>query len=358
MAMKPQPLTHLLCLLFCLTGLSCMEEQPFKFTYSGLTPQALQDGWNLSTPEQENMSRSKLDQMFSVAHQEERFRLLRSITIIRNGNIVAETYTHDPQDIARIQNIKSATKSFTSILTGIALQRKVLDSLSQTFSTIFPEYFSNRPEKRNITIQHALTMKTGLQYNDEEHHYKFYFSDDIIDYILASPLNGPPGQQFFYCDDNPTLVSYAIQRKFGKSLAEFAREYLFSPLGITDWKWESSKTGVNFGGSNFYLKPRDMAKFGQMLLQQGKWQGQQIVDSTWIAEATKDRYANGYGYYFWLLSDLHAYCAAGHGGQYIIVVPAKNLVVVVTAWPYMQDTEWLRDNFLGTLLKDIISACR
>lgn len=94
-----------------------------------------------------------------------------------------------------------------------------------------------------------------------------------------------------------------------------------------------------------------------MLLQQGKWQGQQIVDSTWIAEATKDRYASGYGYYFWLLPDLRAYCAAGHGGQYIIVVPAKNLVVVVPAWPYMQDTDWLRDNFLGTLLKDIISAC-
>jgi CubicO group peptidase (beta-lactamase class C family) len=355
--MKQQTLTRLLFLLLCLPGLSCMEEEPYKLAYSGFTPQELQDGWSLSTPEQENMSRSKLNQVFSVAYREERFRLLRSITIIRNGNIVAESYAHDPQDIGRIQNVKSVTKSFTSILTGIALQRKVLDSLTQPFSTIFPEYFSNRPEKRNITIEHALTMKTGLQYNDEEHHYNFYFSNNIIEYVLSSPLNGPPGQLFSYSDDNPTLVSYAIQRKYGKSMAEFAREYLFTPLGITDWQWESSRDGVSFGGSNFYLKPRDMAKFGQMLLQNGKWQGRQIVDSTWIAEATRDRYANGYGYYFWLLPDLRSYCAAGHGGQYIIVVPYKNLVVVVTAWPYMQDTDWLRDNFLGTLLKDIINAC-
>jgi CubicO group peptidase (beta-lactamase class C family) len=95
-----------------------------------------------------------------------------------------------------------------------------------------------------------------------------------------------------------------------------------------------------------------------MVLQYGKWQGLQIVDSAWIAEAARIHVEEtGYGYYFWILQDLGAYYAAGHGGQCIIVVPGKNLVVVVTAWPYMTDTGWLRDNFEGTLLKDVIAAC-
>jgi CubicO group peptidase (beta-lactamase class C family) len=342
----------------CLSLFSCMEDEPFKLSYQGFAPRTLQDDWVLSTPENESMSRQKMDQMFQVAFREDRFRLLRSITIVRNGKIVAESYAVDPQDINRIQNVKSVTKSFTSILTGIALQRGYLDSLAQPFNSIFPEYFVDHPDKKNITIRHALTMRTGLQYNDEEHGYKFRFSDNVIDYILSSPLNGPPDGQFFYSDDNPTLVSYAIQRKYGRPMSDFANEFLFKPLAITDWQWESANDGINFGGSNMYLKPRDMAKVGQLLLQRGSWHGRQIVDSAWISEATKTQVQEtGYGYYFWIFGELGAYAALGHGGQSIIVVSNKNLVVVVTAWPYMTDTGWLRDNFEGTLLKDIIASC-
>jgi CubicO group peptidase (beta-lactamase class C family) len=337
-----------------------MDDEPFKIEYEGFTPREINDGWLISTPENESVDRAKLERVFNVVYREERFRLIRSVIIVRNGKIIAEAYPHDPNDIYKIQNIKSVTKSYTSILTGIALQHNYIDSLAQTFSNIFPEYFAKNPDKKDITIRHALTMQTGLQYNDEEHGYNFRFADNIIDYILTSPLNGPPGEKFFYCDDNPTLVSYAIQRKYGKSLSEFSDEFLFTPLGITEWKWEASKDGVNFGGSNLYLKPRDMAKFGQMLIQNGEWQNTQIVDSAWVVDATKAQYSEvnwwAYGYYFWIMNDLNAYDAAGHGGQEIIVVPNKNLVVIVTAWPYITDTEWLRDNFVGTLLKDIISA--
>jgi CubicO group peptidase (beta-lactamase class C family) len=354
---------HYKCACLCIVSLllfSCMEDELFKLDYEGFSPKEINDGWLLSTPEEENVSRTKLESVFDVVYREDRFRLIRSVIVARNGKIIAEVYPHDPNDIYKIQNVKSVTKSFTSILTGIALQHNYLESLSQTFSSIFPEYFAKYPEKEGIALGHALTMQTGLQYNDDEHGYHFYFSENIIDYILASPLNGPPGTKFFYCDDNPTLVSYAIQREYGKPLSEFADEFLLTPLGITEWKWEASKDGVNFGGSNFYLKPRDMVKFGQMLLQHGSWQNQQIVDSTWVAEATKAHYSEmywAYGYYFWVMNDLKAYDATGHGGQEIIIVPYKNLVVVVTAWPYITDTEWLRDNFCGTLLKDIISAC-
>ena len=103
-----------------------------------------------------------------------------------------------------------------------------------------------------------------------------------------------------------------------------------------------------------------MAKIGQMLLQNGRWNNQQIVDSAYIAEATKEQVKNyWYGYYFWTFPDtFHGiFEAAGHGGQEIIVAPNKKLVVVVTAWPYITDTEWLRDNFVGTIFMDILSAC-
>ncbi|RJP70588.1 MAG: class C beta-lactamase-related serine hydrolase [Ignavibacteriales bacterium] len=360
MVMNIRQLTNVFLFVFSFLFFPCMEDEPFKLEYQGFAPKQINDGWLLSTPEKENVNREQLENVFNIVYKEDRFKLIRSVIIVRNGEIIAESYPHDPNDIYKIQNIKSAAKSFTSICTGIALQNKYLESTSQKFSDIFPEYFTKYPDKKEITIKNALTMQTGLYYTDEDHNYDFYFSDNIVDYILSSPLNGPPGNIFFYSDDNPTLISYAIQRKFGKSLGEFANEFLFVPLGITDWKWETSKDGVSFGGTNLYLKPRDMAKFGQMLLQNGKWNGQQIVDSLWIAEATKAQYSEtywAYGYLFWILKDLKAYDAAGHGGQEIIVVPSKNLVVVVTAWPYITDTEWLRDNFTGTLLKNIISAC-
>jgi CubicO group peptidase (beta-lactamase class C family) len=359
MAMK---ITQLTAAFFFVNILfiSCMQDEPFKLNYNGFTPISLNDGWMMSTPDQENMNGQKLDDVFEVAYRDNRFRLLRSLIVIRNGKIVAEAYPHDPNDMYQIQNVKSVAKSFTSILTGIAFQQHYLDSLSQAFSSIYPEYFEKYPEKAGITIEQALTMRTGLGLHGGDHSYNLYHSDNSIEFILSKPLYSAPGKEFFYTDDNPHLISYAIQRRYGKSLAQFADQYLFSPLGITEWQWEAPKDGVSFGGTNLYLKPRDMAKFGQMLLQNGKWQDKQIVDSAWVAEATRAQYSEqywAYGYYFWIMKDLKAYDAAGHGGQEIIVVPYKNLVVVVTAWPYMTDTEWLRDNFCGTLLKDIIGAC-
>jgi len=339
---------------------ACMEDEPFKLSYAGFEPREINDGWLLSTPEKENVDRLKLERVFNTFYNENRFRLFRSLIIVRNGRIIAEVYPHDPNDIYKIQNVKSVTKSITSILTGIALKQNYLTSLNERLSDIYPEYFEKYTDKKEITIRHALTMQTGIYFINDIHYDDFYNADDITDYILSLPLNEPPGKVFRYGDGNPNLVSFAIQKRYGKSLGDFANEFLISPLNITEWKWETSKNGVGFGGTNLYLKPRDMAKIGQMLLQNGRWNNQQIVDSAYIAEATKEQVKNyWYGYYFWTFPDtFHGiFEAAGHGGQEIIVAPNKKLVVVVTAWPYITDTEWLRDNFVGTIFMDILSAC-
>jgi len=339
---------------------SCLKDEPFKLPYTGFTPPDIDDGWEISSLSAENIDSIKLDRVFRYIYREDEYYLVRSMIIVRNGKIVAEAYPHDPEDARQIQNIKSATKSFTGILTCIALQMGLLDSVNQRLSDIYPEYFINHPEKKDITIDNALTMRTGCSGQDENSGYERFFTYNSIEYALSYPWLYTRGTSFYYTDANCELISYAIQRRFGKPMSEFAREYLFEPLGISDWYWQSAKDGVTFGAANLNLKPRDMAKFGQLMLQNGKWHGKQIIDSTWVNEATRPHYTSsgwGYGYYFWIFTAEKVYWAAGHGGQTIMVVPDKNLVAVVTAWPYVQDNERWKDNFEFYLYKLVIESC-
>jgi CubicO group peptidase (beta-lactamase class C family) len=341
--------------------ISCLKDESYKLPYSGFRPADNGDGWIISSPEAENMDSIKLDRAFRYIYREDEYYLVRSMIIVRNGKIVAEAYPHDPDDISQIQNIKSDTKSFTGILTCIALQMGILDSVNQKLSDIYPECFVNHQDKKEITIEHALTMRTGISGENKDAGYERFFSDSSIEYSLSSPWLYQPGTSFYYTDANPQLISYAIQKRYGRPLSEFAREYLFEPLEIDDWYWQASKDGVTFGASNLNLKPRDMAKFGQMLLQHGKWQNRQVVDSVWVHEATKPHYNStgwAYGYYFWIYPGENVYWAAGHGGQTIMVAPDKNLVSVVTAWPYVQDNEKWKDNFEFYLYKQVLESCK
>jgi CubicO group peptidase (beta-lactamase class C family) len=349
--------------LFLISGLviSCLKDEPFKLPFSGFQPADIGDGWIVSSPSAENMDSIKLDRVFRYIYREDEYYLVRSMIIVRNGKIVAEAYPHDPEDMSQIHNIKSATKSFTGILTCIALQQGILDSVSQRLSDIYPENYVNHQEKKEITIEQALTMRTGFSGENEESGYYRFLTDNSIDYNLSSPWLYKPGSTFFYTDINAHLISYAIQKRYGKPLSEFAGKYLFDPLGIDDWYWQAGKDGVTFGSANLNLKPRDMAKFGQMLLQNGRWGNTQIIDSAWVMEATRPHYSSSgwaYGYYFWIYPGEGVYWAAGHGGQTIMVVPGKNLVVVVTAWPYIEDNEKWKDNFEFYLYRQVLESCK
>ncbi len=349
-----------LFIILAAAATSCLKDEPFKLPYSGFKPTVKDDGWVISTLSAENIDSVQLDRALRYIYREDEYYLVRSMIIIRNGKIVAEVYPHDPGDINQIMNVKSDTKSFTGILACIALQMGLLDSVNQKLSDIYPECFINHPDKRDITIDNALTMRTGFSGQDEHSGYERFFTDNSIEYALSSPCLYTRGVSFYYTDANPQLISYAIQKRYGKPMSEFAGEYLFEPLGITDWYWQASKDGVTFGSSNLNLKPRDMAKFGQMLLQHGRWQNKQVIDSAWVHEATRPHYiASGwaYGYYFWIYPRENVYWAAGHGGQTIMVAPDKNLVVVVTAWPYVQDNEKWKDNFEFYLYKLVLESC-
>ena len=355
-------ITKILVVILIPFLLSCLRDESFKLPYGGFEPEEIDDDWIISTPEDENMDSQILESAFRIIHEEDRYKMIRSLLVIRNGKLLAEAYPRDSRDIEQIGNLQSATKSVTSILTGIAFELGLLDSLSQRISSIYPEMFTNHPDKYGITIKQVLTMSTGIGFNNSEHTGLLCLSDRSVDFVLSLPLISNPGTSFNYNDGNPQLISYAIEYRYGKPLAVFADECLFKPLGITDWLWESAPDGISFGAFSLYLKPRDMAKIGQMLIQNGQWEGRHIVDSTWIALATQSHYEYRpywvYGYYFWIspFEDIFYYNASGHGGQMIVVVPGKNLVIVSSAWPYSKHEEPYVEPFM-TLLELIIESC-
>lgn len=333
-------LNYFLLFAFAFLLSSCLKDKPFKLPYEGFVPVSKNDGWVISTPENENMDRELLDDAYRLVYKDNRYQMARSLLVIRNGKLVAEAYPHDKADIDRIANIQSMTKSFTSILTGMALEQHLLDSVNQTFYSIYPDAFNDNPEKKGVTLKHALTMTTGIAFDNSKDTRTLYETENSsVEFILSLPQEYDPGIVFRYHDGAPHLVSAAIQKRYGKPFDDFADTYLFKPLGITDYKWETAKDGINFGAFSLFIKPRDAAKFGQLLAQNGVWENRQLVDSTWISDATQPIVNSGtlgspYGYYFWIYPAFGAYAADGHGGQRIMVFPHKNLVIVYTAWGY------------------------
>jgi CubicO group peptidase (beta-lactamase class C family) len=347
-----------LLILFVLS--SCLKDEPFNRTFEGYVPQSVGDDWQVSTPEAENMDRSTLDAVYQLVYQDDRYLMARSLLVFRNGKLVAEAYPNDPNDIHKYANIQSCTKSVTSIITGIAIQDNHLSSLDEKLYDIYPEYFDSDVNKRTITIEDALTMRTGLKFDNNKHTLELFQTDgNSIEYILSQERLYPSGTIMNYNDGASHLISKVIEKKTGQLMANYGQEKLFAPLNITDWMWEASKDNTTYGGFSLYLKPRDFGKVGQLLLQGGEWNNQQIIDSTYLTEATQTKVSANfnnepYGYYFWALPSVNGYCALGHGGQFLLVVPEKNLVVVYTAWPYTSEHFFDERSELMSL---IINSC-
>jgi CubicO group peptidase (beta-lactamase class C family) len=318
---------------------ACLKDDPFKNHYNGFEP-GVSDDWNLSTVEEENINRNSLEKAFKLLYSDTRYLMARGLLVIRNGKLVAEAYPHNEDDIYKYKNIQSCTKSITSILAGIALHDKVIESLDEKLFDIFPELFDDDQRKRSISIEDALTMRSGLEFDNDTHTLKLYqHKGNSTKYVLSQNYLSTPGTTMNYNDGAPHLVSRVIEHKTGGNLAAYAKERLFKPLNIHEWQWEEANDGTTYGAFSLFLKPRDLAKIGQLLLQNGIWNDERIIDSNFLSEAIIPRTSMknqrfSYGYYFWIVPDLKAYAALGHGGQFLLVVPEKQLVVVYTAWPY------------------------
>lgn len=355
--MRKYPLLLLLLSLFS----ACLKDEPFNLEYTGLTPQSINDDWQLSTPEKENIDRTLLEKAFQLIYQDDRFVMARSLLIFRNGKLVAEAYPNNIEDIHEAYNIQSCTKSVTSLLTGIAIQDKKLADLNEPLYNIYPEFFDDKIEKRTISIKDALLMQTGLDFDNSSHTQQLYeTTENSIEFVLKQEQIYNSGTIMKYNDGAPQLLSKVIEKKTDKKLSEYAQEKLFAPLNISNWQWEAAKDQTTFGAFSLFLTARDLGKIGQLLLQKGVWNTQSIIDSNYLAEATSVQTSANfnstpYGYYFWILPGFEGYCALGHGGQFLLIVPKKQLVAVYTAFPYTNDQFFDERN---ELMNIIVESCK
>ena len=259
---------------------------------------------------------------------------LDSLLIVRNGYLVKENYYNDYNKSA-LHSLFSVTKSIISALVGIAVEEDYLN-LSQKMIDFFPDRTIENIDERkeNITIEHLLTMTSGIDWSDTLF-LLWLTNENQVQYVLDRPMKNNPGEVFNYNTGSTHILSYILQNATGKSTQQYAQEKIFEPLGIKDYSWDRDNQGIYYGGHGLALNSRDLAKFGFLYLNNGTWEEQQIVSKDWVSKTTQLEIVvnnvTDYGHLWWIWTNHSAYMAIGMFGQYIIVFPEYNLVVVLTA---------------------------
>jgi CubicO group peptidase (beta-lactamase class C family) len=296
------------------------------------------DGWRSSTPEAQGMDSEMLAQMFEAIGEQDDD--VDSVTVIRNGYLVADAAIYPFQPGSR-HVIHSCTKSIVSALIGIAIDEGYIAGVDQPLLDFFPDRTVAHldVDKEAMTLEHVLTMATGWACRDS---YLYRWrglremerSQDWVQFMLDLPMAEEPGTRFEYCNGASFVLSAIIQEATGVSALAFAQAHLFGPLGISDVVWPSNPQGINVGWGEMCMRPHDMAKIGYLYLNEGRWDGEQIVPAGWVAASTRKHISgtlqDGYGYQWWVRDD-GVYMALGYAGQFIVVVPEKDLVVVFTS---------------------------
>jgi CubicO group peptidase (beta-lactamase class C family) len=282
----------------------------------------------------------------------------RSLLIVQNDTLILEKYYNGAQQNDAF-HIASVTKSIISALIGLAIEHKYIDSVNQCFMDYFPEYKATvTNDKLSITIHNLLTMQGGWK---EEWGYGY----DWVKAVISYPLVYKTGEQFDYGTQQPFLLSAIITKAYGKPTSKFMMQYLFKPLGINYAYWWKSPNGIEQGGTGLYMTARDLARFGNLYINNGKVGDAQLISKEWITKSMtnykKNKFSwgfNGYGYLWWLdeIEGLNVSIAFGYAGQYIVNVPALKMTIVANAF-VNNDVGTGNDNaaFIYNHIKDIVS---
>jgi len=283
------------------------------------------------------------------------FNDIHNILIVKDSKLVFEKYFNDNSEIyARKQSheIQSITKSVTSLLIGIAIEKGYIENLDLTFAELFPSYIPDLPVYDSITLECILTMSVGLEWNELSVGYADSENDvweltrraDWLKYVLDKPVVEPPGEHFRYNTGATVLLGAIIKDKTGMQADEFADKFLFEPLDINTDFWHKDRHGMPHTGGGLHLCPRDLVKIGQLVLNNGEWDDKQIVPKQWLDKSFQ-RYLNlgtGYYGYLWWLFDFETLDGIkyklirgiGIGGQNLLILPKLNVVVVFNAGNY------------------------
>jgi CubicO group peptidase (beta-lactamase class C family) len=296
------------------------------------------DGWTVNLDSEFEMA-DEFDMMLKNIDDYE--YPANSVLVVNQGTIVREKYYNDFTYRTEF-NTYSVTKSFTSTLIGIAIDQGIIGSVNDPIVSYFPNttFDNDSPEKQRVTIKHVLTMTSGFDYGVDPT-FAPPVEGSVALHVLNSPVSREPGYSWVYDSYAPSILNRIIEIQSNTSLMEFANETLFHPLGIQNPRWGMDDSGLRYGGFGLYLTSREMAKFGQLFLQEGVWEGEQLVSKGWVQEATSEhmpenvnfvysvRPPSDYGYLWWVHDGF--YIASGLHGQRIIVNPDNNYVLVFTS---------------------------
>ncbi len=308
------------------------------------SPRSVAYQWPTSTPADEGISAALIDSAAAVCAKNSN---IYSFIIVRNGFLVREYYQEQLHDYNEFE-IRSATKSFISVLVGIALEQGIIDSLDQPMLSFFPEFDTDDLDARTrtITVRHLLTMRAGFDYTDLLPDPNLYTAKDHwVRQTIRLPLKYAPGERFYYASVQTHLLSAIIAKQSGMSTLEFGKKYLFDPAGIRIGHWDQDPQGVYFGGSGMMMTSRSMARLGDVILRNGFVNGTQLIPKEWLNQLSLPTLAAdhswgsftavNYGFLWWTNTSGigNFFFAAGSGGQFIIILPSKNAVIVTTANP-------------------------
>ena len=312
--------------------------------------------WQYDTLENHNISPTAINTVHNTIDEYP----INAEVIVKDGVIVDEYYK-DGYDKNSIFTLQSTSKSVTSAIVGIAMDKGYIEGVNVPISTYFPKILDYGSEYKNqITIWNLLTHTTGLNVSDTANWNEWLASPNWVDYVLERQATSRPGTVFNYFTGNTHLLSAIVEQATGKTLYEFGKDYLFDPLDMDSVECSTDAQGISDGGNGFAMNVYDMAKLGQLYLNNGNWNGEQIISEQWIKDSTSVQFERNsgsanYGYQWWVRTfgdnNYPAYFAQGHYGQYIFVVPDLELVVVLTSH-YEGST-----SVYWQIMNNIVNAC-
>lgn len=286
------------------------------------------------------------------------FRRVTSVLVARGDDLVFERYYEG--DAETLRNTRSATKSVTGMLIGLAIQEGALPGVEANVTSFFGERELRHPDPRKhaITLEDFLTMSSMLECDDENrfsrgHEERMYLIEDWVAFTLDLPIRGfapwltrpedaPYGRSWSYCTAGVSTLGAVLERATGMRVEDYAAARLFEPLGIDRVRWQFSPLGLAQTGGGLELRSRDLLKLGRLYGNAGRWRGHQVVASSWVERSTRPhavpRADVEYGYLWWLgrfgEHDDAAYYMAGNGGQKVMVFPGLDLTLVITTTNY------------------------
>lgn len=342
-----------------------------------------QADWRHATAGSEGLDTSRLTAMEAAIRAGE-FKKIGSVLIARHGQLVYEKYFEG--DATTLRDTRSATKSITSLLVGLAIQDKKLSGIDAKVLDLLPEHRNKLqnpdPRKEKITIEDLLTMSSPLECDDwndvsRGNEERMYLIEDWAQFILDLPLRGRMrigqteekpkyGRYFSYCTGGVFILSEVLAKTTGSSADHYAEQKVFAPLGVSNAVWAYSPLGIPQTGGGLRLRSSDLLKIAQLYLDRGKWKGEQIINEEWVKASTTPHAQisdqQEYGYLWWLQSfkagetSYQAFFMSGNGGNKVLGVPTLDMAVVITSTNY--NTRGMHEQTERLLSEYILAAIR